>query len=633
MTSVQALREFINERLTAAAGEIFTVFEQTIVQFEEEIDRQRRPLETSFNRAESPQQHIVEQKTISSLKQEEHEAPHIKEEEDPVEASVPDGERENSLHSVRDSTTQRLTAAAVEIFTLFQQTIVQYKEEIDRQRRLLEITWNPQIQLHRTGRPQHRDCRKKQLFKQEKNDCLKQEEPEPQQIEEHEELGTRQKREQLIVHFENGSFLIPPVEEHSDLSEPEEAPDTEQFLSQDSEVKQKETDSELMRRAELRNISMFHSYCSTSVPVSEKQTECEKRPEKSPEKPPEKLICETCGRILSNQASFKKHMKIHTAEKPYSCKICGKRFLENCNFLRHMKVHTVTKPYFCETCRKGFRAHSTLLFHQKVHAAEKPLSCETCGKSFSEDIHYIHHVRTHTNKPYSCETCRKSFREHSKLLHHMKTHKVKKPFTCETCGKGFSHNSSLFRHMKIHSDGVKNVPASEKQAECETPLSVQTSGETVRHKHESGMNQEVETATDEKICQTCGKSFSTRSNFLVHMRIHTGEKPYSCETCGKSFRQRRYLSVHVRTHTGEKPYPCETCGKRFSHKVGLLLHVRVHTGEKPYSCETCGTRFGRRYTLLVHMRTHTGEKPYSCETCGKSFSQSSTLAGHMRTHR
>ena len=46
MSSVQYLREFISERLTAAAEEIFTVFEKTIVQYEEEVDRQRRLLET-----------------------------------------------------------------------------------------------------------------------------------------------------------------------------------------------------------------------------------------------------------------------------------------------------------------------------------------------------------------------------------------------------------------------------------------------------------------------------------------------------------------------------------------------------------------------------------------------------------
>ena len=42
MSSVENLREFVNERLTAAAEEIFRVVERTVVEYEEEIIRQRR---------------------------------------------------------------------------------------------------------------------------------------------------------------------------------------------------------------------------------------------------------------------------------------------------------------------------------------------------------------------------------------------------------------------------------------------------------------------------------------------------------------------------------------------------------------------------------------------------------------
>lgn len=44
MSSVEYLREFINRRLAAAAEEIFGVFRKTIVEYEEEINRQRRLL-------------------------------------------------------------------------------------------------------------------------------------------------------------------------------------------------------------------------------------------------------------------------------------------------------------------------------------------------------------------------------------------------------------------------------------------------------------------------------------------------------------------------------------------------------------------------------------------------------------
>ena len=45
MCSVKYLKEFVNERLTAAVEEIFRVLEKTIVERDEEIDRQRRLLD------------------------------------------------------------------------------------------------------------------------------------------------------------------------------------------------------------------------------------------------------------------------------------------------------------------------------------------------------------------------------------------------------------------------------------------------------------------------------------------------------------------------------------------------------------------------------------------------------------
>lgn len=44
MASFDYLKAFVNERLTAAAEEIFGVLKQTIVECEEEIDRQQKLL-------------------------------------------------------------------------------------------------------------------------------------------------------------------------------------------------------------------------------------------------------------------------------------------------------------------------------------------------------------------------------------------------------------------------------------------------------------------------------------------------------------------------------------------------------------------------------------------------------------
>lgn len=44
MSSLEYLKEFVNERLTAVAEEIFGVFKRTIDEYEEELVRQRKML-------------------------------------------------------------------------------------------------------------------------------------------------------------------------------------------------------------------------------------------------------------------------------------------------------------------------------------------------------------------------------------------------------------------------------------------------------------------------------------------------------------------------------------------------------------------------------------------------------------
>ncbi|XP_051805465.1 uncharacterized protein LOC110971346 isoform X6 [Acanthochromis polyacanthus] len=63
-----------------------------------------------------------------------------------------------SVEYLRELISDRLTAAAGEIFTEFEKTIVQYEEEIDRQRRLLDVIWKPHIPLQPIELPQSYVC-------------------------------------------------------------------------------------------------------------------------------------------------------------------------------------------------------------------------------------------------------------------------------------------------------------------------------------------------------------------------------------------------------------------------------------------------------------------------------------------
>ena len=64
---------------------------------------------------------------------------------------------------------------------------------------------------------------------------------------------------------------------------------------------------------------------------------------------------------------------------------------------------------------------------------------------------------------------------------------------------------------------------------------------------------------------------------------------------------------------------CDTCGMSFSRKSNIFRHIIVHTGKQPYICKTGGILFTRKGDLIKHNPFHTGDKPYKCRFARKSF--------------
>ncbi|XP_034436634.1 putative mediator of RNA polymerase II transcription subunit 26 [Hippoglossus hippoglossus] len=280
MSSVQYLREFISERLTAAAEEIFTVFEKTIVQYEEEVARQRRLLDTvlkpeiKLHRIELPQQHVCEEEEVltdqqlchqernSSLDQEEQEPPQIKEEQEEMCTSQegeqlvlkqetetfmltphceesdhrePDGEHQLLSHNspVAESQDQNKRKHLDSGSTGNEEPNPQKSFHENRSHGnnvdnspMSEINSNTQTEL-----PQQHVCKEEevltdqQLCHQERNSSLDQEEQEPPQIkEEQDEMCTSQEGEQLVLKQETETFMLTPHCEESDHREPDELP-------------------------------------------------------------------------------------------------------------------------------------------------------------------------------------------------------------------------------------------------------------------------------------------------------------------------------------------------------------------------------------------------------------------------
>ncbi|XP_060948348.1 zinc finger protein 500-like [Limanda limanda] len=251
--------------------------------------------------------------------------------------------------------TQRLSAAAEEIFREFGRTMAEYEEEItrakmeiSRQRRLLDLSRKPRVSLQLRGGAlcEQQDWRFSVDLNEMKSPQIKEEEEEEswstQQEEAQEEA--QQTMEQNDVKLFQSDGPEEEVNNHTPSSmfqiqeEEEPRPGTS---VEDEDLSWTQPDLE----APLSEVvtSYVCSVCGRAFAqrplwadhVQEHRT-AHSRADKS-------YTCDICGKRLTRFDGYQKHLRIHTGEKPYGCGECGRRFSDNSNYKRHIRTHTGSK--------------------------------------------------------------------------------------------------------------------------------------------------------------------------------------------------------------------------------------------------------------------------------------------------
>ncbi|XP_077808656.1 zinc finger protein 740 isoform X3 [Macaca mulatta] len=91
---------------------------------------------------------------------------------------------------------------------------------------------------------------------------------------------------------------------------------------------------------------------------------------------PKNFVCEHCFGAFRSSYHLKRHILIHTGEKPFECDICDMRFIQKYHLERHKRVHSGEKPYQCERCHQCFSRTDRLLRHKRM--------CQGCQSKTSD---------------------------------------------------------------------------------------------------------------------------------------------------------------------------------------------------------------------------------------------------------
>lgn len=374
--------------------------------------------------------------------------------------------------------------------------------------------------------------------------------------------------------------------------------------------------------------------------------------------------CEICLRVFSKQGGLQRH-KVKC--KLVQCEKCKKTFasLEDCNIHKcQPNFEEDTARYACGQCSKKFQSMYYLNQHRKMHSSEH--SCQRCGRNYANkedlDLHVslcetLENIRLYGNG--QCSQCfatfsnTKQFREHSMTHTHpfhcskcdkrfikigsLKCHDCfVTTFSCDTCQKTFRNKATLEKHVNEHeclqyqcSSCLKlfhlKSQAKDHVQVCE--IKIEGQGE------EKG--QIVKRKQVNEVCETCGKSFTSKSNLTKHMLLH-GEKKFACYHCDKRFHLDVYLREHITcVHYNIFKYQCNSCGQLMKSKTGLILHDRIFHSKDgvTYPCPKCDKVFKQKGNMRAHMYSHTTERKFACDICMRAFKYPDQLSRHKKEHK
>lgn len=111
-----------------------------------------------------------------------------------------------------------------------------------------------------------------------------------------------------------------------------------------------------------------------------------------------KLVeCSLCKFTCKRPSHLKRHMLMHTGERPHKCEHCPKSFAQKTDLNRHMGTHAALYNYHCDSCGRGFSTELESTKH-KQNCKTKRYICDECNYMTFSIGNLKLHQRRHTGK-------------------------------------------------------------------------------------------------------------------------------------------------------------------------------------------------------------------------------------------
>nr|CAB3267971.1 zinc finger protein 236-like [Phallusia mammillata] len=409
--------------------------------------------------------------------------------------------------------------------------------------------------------------------------------------------------------------------------------------------------------------------------------------------------------------------KYRRKANPAKCPFCNKEFRKECQLKRHILIHTGEKPFACTLCDKAFNQKSALQIHMMMHSGKKPYTCPHCPQLYTQRGNLRMHVaRVHSkiSNRFPCEECSCVFKKVGNLNAHItKYHSstgqqveeegmltnpqsILSMLTEDMISASEAHRGKpvakedmdvIQQLLRSLDDGDNSNPDSLSITNAESLINQEMDNDIVQQAlQDSGVDHQraqdandsisvipsVSTSTGEltTVSQTVATTSTdgiNRENVTSNIQMMDKNQPldkqrrsvisglylrssgfsgdhmwkvrkvdgvrwHQCMFCPKEFKKPSDLVRHIRTHTQERPYKCSKCHKSFAVKTSLTAHERTHLGFRGYKCQVCLKSFTTSGSLKVHLRMHTGARPFKCTMCDMSFRTTGHRHNHILSH-